>query len=624
MGTERKPWKISPGDPSRPGVTGRGNRYNFAVDTGSGEPLELLFYKNGSEEQRILLDETYRTGSRYAVMVEKPGLYQYEYRYRQGETTFTDPAARLVTGKPHFGEKAEEEAVTAAKVLRGYPVTPLAEPVSYENMVIYKVHPRGYTMQKTSGVRAKGTFQGLAEKIPYWKELGITSLELMPSYDFEEYPPKTKEKDRYGYEKTIRYQEEKLNYWGYTKGNYFAPKAAYCKSNQPEKELKSFFSALHEAGIEYLMDFYFPVETDPQTVLEVLRFWRMEYRVDGFVLMGDGVWMELLARDAILADVKLIGCGYDMSAIARKLGGKKRLAACHSGFQSVMRRFLRGDEDQVNGFLYYTRENPQDHGEIHYLANHDGFTLADMTSYDTRHNMENGEENRDGSAYNYSWNCGVEGPTRKTSILELRRRQMRNALLLLFLSQGTPLLYGGDELGNSQMGNNNAYCQDNEIGWVDWKKGRSYSQFSGFVKDLIRFRKDHPILHMPQELRPTDYKSLGWPEISYHSERAWFADTESSSRQIGILYCGGYAKEMTGKADVFIYVIYNMHWNEHKFALPDIPEGMHWYLAIDSSKKDSVYPKGEEALLEEKKSIYVKPRTILVLLGDTRAPRSEG
>lgn len=124
----------------------------------------------------------------------------------------------------------------------------------------------------------------------------------------------------------------------------------------------------------------------------------------------------------------------------------------------------------MNGFLYYTRENPQDHGEVHYLANHDGFTLADMTSYDTRHNMENGEENRDGSAYNYSWNCGVEGPTRKTSIQELRRRQMRNAMLLLFLSQGTPLLYGGDELENSQMGNNNAYCQDNEIGWIDWKR----------------------------------------------------------------------------------------------------------------------------------------------------------
>lgn len=620
MGTERKPWKISPGDPSRPGVTGKGNRYNFAVDTRTGESPELLFYRDGREEQRILLDETYRTGRRYAVMVEKPGLHQYEYRYRQGEITFTDPAARLVTGEPCFGEKAEGEVMISAKVLRGYEVMPLAEPIPYENMVIYKVHPRGYTMQKTSGVRAKGTFQGLAEKIPYWKELGITSLELMPSYDFEEYPSKTGEKDRYGYDKTIRYQEEKLNYWGYTKGNYFAPKASYCKSNQPEKELKSFFSALHEAGIEYLMDFYFPVETDPQTVLEVLRFWRMEYRVDGFVLMGDGVWMELLARDAVLADVKLIGCGYDMGGIARKLGGKKRLAACHSGFQSVMRRFLRGDEDQVNGFLYYTRENPQDHGEVHYLANHDGFTLADMTSYDTRHNMENGEENRDGSAYNYSWNCGVEGPTRKTSILELRRRQMRNAMLLLFLSQGTPLLYGGDELENSQMGNNNAYCQDNEIGWIDWKKGRSYSQFTGFVKDLIRFRKDHPILHMPQELRPTDYKSLGWPEISYHSERAWFADTESSSRQIGILYCGGYAKEMTGKEDVFIYVIYNMHWNEHKFALPDIPEGMRWYLAIDSSKKNSVCPKGEELLLEEKKSIYVKPRTILVLLGDAREP----
>ena len=207
MGTERKPWKISPGDPSRPGVTGKGNRYNFAVDTRTGESPELLFYRDGREEQRILLDETYRTGRRYAVMVEKPGLHQYEYRYRQGEITFTDPAARLVTGEPCFGEKAEGEVMTSAKVLRGYKVMPLAEPIPYENMVIYKVHPRGYTMQKTSGVRAKGTFQGLAEKIPYWKELGITSLELMPSYDFEEYPSKTGEKDRYGYDKTIRYQE---------------------------------------------------------------------------------------------------------------------------------------------------------------------------------------------------------------------------------------------------------------------------------------------------------------------------------------------------------------------------------------------------------------------------------
>ena len=198
MGTERKPWKISPGDPSRPGVTGKGNRYNFAVDTRTGESPELLFYRDGREEQRILLDETYRTGRRYAVMVEKPGLHQYEYRYRQGEITFTDPAARLVTGEPCFGEKAEGEVMTSAKVLRGYKVMPLAEPIPYENMVIYKVHPRGYTMQKTSGVRAKGTFQGLAEKIPYWKELGITSLELMPSYDFEEYPSKTGEKDRYG------------------------------------------------------------------------------------------------------------------------------------------------------------------------------------------------------------------------------------------------------------------------------------------------------------------------------------------------------------------------------------------------------------------------------------------
>src|SRR5699024_172274 len=146
----------------------------------------------------------------------------------------------------------------------------------------------------------------------------------------------------------------------------------------------------------------------------------------------------------------------------------------------------------------------------------------DLVSYDYRHNEENGEANRDGTGYNYSWNCGAEGPTRRTAILELRRRQMRNAVLLLMLSQGTPLLLGGDEFGNSQGGNNNAYCQDNATGWTDWSSARKFAGFTEFVKSVIRFRKAHPILHMPCELRATDYRSLGWPEISFHSERAWY------------------------------------------------------------------------------------------------------
>lgn len=608
--TEKKNWKIERGDPSRLGVTKNGNWYNFVVDAKGEKPLELLFSKNGTVEQQILLNANYRIGDRYAVRVEKSGLPIYEYCYQQDGVRFLDACAGMICRKEAFGEKSE---TTEAKVIKGEAVKALEEKISYEDMIVYKVHPRGYTMQKNSGVRAKGTFRGLVEKIPYWKELGITSLELMPAYDFLEYPEEKEGHDKYSMMFSAR--EAKLNYWGYTKGNYFAPKTSYCKTNDPEKEFKELISALHTAGMEVLMDFYFPVEIDPQTVVEVLRYWRMEYLADGFVLMGDGVWMELLARDSVLADTKLIGCGYDMGAAARKAGGKKRLGSYQSGFQSAMRRFLRGDEDQINGCLYYSKENHIEYGEIHYFANHDGFTLADVMSYDNRHNEANGEDNRDGTDYNFSWNCGMEGKSRKNSVTELRRQQMRNAILLLFLSQGTPLLYGGDEFGNSQDGNNNAYCQDNEIGWTDWKKTKTYAEFTEFVKQVIRFRKEHPILHMPMELRPTDYKSLGWPEISYHSDRAWFADTQNSSRQVGILYCGGYAKETVGKEDDFVYVIYNMHSEEHKFALPDLPEGMKWYQAIDSGKKAGVYAGGEEVLLKEKKWISVKPRTILVLLG---------
>lgn len=200
---------------------------------------------------------------------------------------------------------------------------------------------------------------------------------------------------------------------------------------------------------------------------------------------------------------------------------------------------------------------------------------------------------------------------------KLRERQMKNAILLLMLSQGTPLLYGGDELGNSQNGNNNPYCQDNEIGWVDWSRSRKFSGFTRFVQDVIRFRREHPILHMRRELRVTDYRSLGWPELSYHSERAWFSNTESSSRQAGILYCGAYVQDEEKPGDDFIYVMYNMHWNDYTFALPDLPEKSNWYLAVDSGKKaeEAVSPKGAEEKIEERKFLTVKGRTIVVLIG---------
>ncbi|MBS6195273.1 MAG: Type II secretory pathway, pullulanase PulA and related glycosidase [Clostridiales bacterium] len=618
MRTERKPWGIRQGDPTKPGTARTADGYNFALHTTSDEPVELIFYRKGSgePEQKIVIPDEYRTGNMISLVIMKQRLSLYEYVYRQGGKTFPDPNGRVVCQKGIFGEKNQEkQQEIRSSVLNEAPIMPCSPYIPYEDMVVYKVHVRGYTMQKNSKVRKKGTFQGLQEKISYWKELGITSVELMPAYDFLEYPEKKEKPSKYQPPET---SPGRLNYWGYTKGNYFAPKPSYCQGKQAEQEVKAFISALHKEGMECLMDFCFPAEIGPELVVEALRFWRMEYGVDGFMLYGDGVWMELIARDEVLADAKLICPGCDMDRLYRFQEKKtRRLGEANEGFQNAARRFLKGDEDQINGFLYHNKRNPASHGVLHYMANHDGFTLADLVSYDSRHNEENGEENRDGSKNNYSWNCGTEGPTRKISIQELRKRQMRNAMMMLMLSQGTPLIYGGDELGNSQNGNNNAYCQDNETGWVDWSQSRKFAGFTGFVRNLIQFRSEHPILHMPYELCATDYKSLGWPELSYHSERAWFSNTESSSRHTGILYCGKYAEKEDGTADDFIYVIYNMHWNQRKFALPDLPEGMSWYAAVDSGRKpeEAVCPAGQEKKISEKKSLTVDERTILVLIG---------
>ena len=616
--SERKvQWKIRPGDPERLGVTRTADGWNFALELCGEEDVSLEFFRKGQQEpcMEITLPRRGRTGNVWAVTVMQPKLSSFAYRYRQGERTFADPWAPLLWGKGAFGTKPEDYGMFLGGILPEGEVSELPSPISFEDMVIYKVHVRGYTMQKNSKVKKKGTFRGLQEKIPYFRELGITSLELMPAYEFQEYPLRQ--------EKAVRYQPaspapEKLNYWGYAPGDYFAPKTSYCAGKDPGREVKDLVEALHEAGMECLMDFYFPGEIRPDLTLQVLRFWIREYRVDGFVLLGDGVRMEYLAKDPMLADVKFFCPGCDIRQIyGNRLPQKKQIGEYNCGFQDAMRRFLKGDEDQINSFQYYVKKNPAGCGTIQYMANHDGFTLADLVSYDYRHNEENGEANRDGTGYNYSWNCGAEGPTRRTAILELRRRQMRNAVLLLMLSQGTPLLLGGDEFGNSQGGNNNAYCQDNATGWTDWSSARKFAGFTEFVKSVIRFRKAHPILHMPCELRATDYRSLGWPEISFHSERAWYANQENTCREIGVLYCGAYARKEDGSPDDFLYVIYNMHWSDHVFALPDLPEELRWHLAVDSGKKDeeAVCAAGEEIPLKEKKSLKVGPRRILVLIG---------
>lgn len=608
----------NPGYPLILGVNRLANGYNFAVEAPEDAEVSLLLYyrkaKKPSEE--ILLTEKYRTGRIFSVLLPdfQPG--DYEYNFKINGKIETDPCAYRISGSEHFGAPRDMEDVH--KLRCGFlPEEPFlweegeAAVPDYEDMVLYKLHVRGYTRQSRLVKGKKGTFLGLTEMIPYWKELGINAIELMPAYEFEEVSPAEEPEGLI----STRRQEEQVNYWGYLPGYYFAPKRSYCATKEPEKEFCTLVQALHKAGIACIMEVFFPEKTGPLLALRALQFWKRYYHVDGFHLIGGGVPLDLILRDGVLAGTKIMADGYDMSRLAgdKKISGRT-FGEYNQGFLQDMRRFLKSDEDMVPGVQYRIRRNPGEHAVINYMACQDGFTLHDMVSYTYKHNEENGENNQDGSSYNYSWNCGVEGPSRKLAVRQMREKQMRNAFAMVLFSQGVPMIYGGDEIANSQGGNNNAYCQDNPVGWVDWKGLKKNEGLCRFVKKAIAFRKAHPMLGGKKELKESDYMAKGFPDISFHGERAWFCNSENTSRMLGIMYCGGYAEKADGTADDFIYIAYNFHWENRTFALPNLPSGMSWEKTVDTGDLagDGFY---EDSREKYKKEIEISPRTIVVLLG---------
>lgn len=605
---------LEKGNPRVLGVTRNEEGYNFAIAAPQGGKVSLLIYQKGAQEPgwEFPLGNECRTGSVYAVCVSGADLENYEYNYRIGEQVKQDDYAAVLRGTGAFGELLDPE--NPHQMRCGFFPRELSSweeeerpRIPYEDTVIYKVHVRGYTMHRNSRVRCKGTFAGLKEKIPYFKQLGITALELMPAYEFREVVAPEALPPEYAYKMRDKFL---LNYWGYTQGFYFAPKAAYSYSGDPIGEFQELIRALHRAGMECIMEFYFPGGCNPGMASCVLRHWKMQYHVDGFHLVGDGVPQELLTTDPLLARTKLIFGAVNVPEAAAQYAFEDRnLAECNEGFKQDMRKWLKGDENSLEPALNRLRRNPAGYAAINYMANQDGFTLYDLVSYERKHNEANQEENQDGVSRNYSWNCGVEGATRKKTVRMLRARQMKNAFLMTLLSQGVPLIYGGDEFGNSQQGNNNAYCQDNEIGWVDWSQAKRNQELTDFVRGAIAFRKAHRVLHMRQEPRGVDYRSLGYPDISCHGQKAWYGDLDPVSRQIGIMYCEGYGQE-GGEAQGFLYLACNMHWESQRLALPRLPNKMDWTVVLKTCGEEEE-PKREEDY------VLVPPRSIAVLAADT-------
>lgn len=559
--------KVVQGAPLPLGVSRQKEALNFAVEVKEGKQCTLLLYKCGENVpmEKIPMKEEAGTGTVRCVMLSDLPAQVCEYNYEIDGKIVTDPYAKGIAGRERWNDQVDftpHQVRGKIPQKEEYPWEndcPLRIPE--EDVIAYSLHVRGFTRHSSSKVKKKGTFRGVMEKLPYLKELGINQIQCMPVYEFEE-------------------RGRKVNYWGYGEGFFFAPKASYAADHDAQKELKELVKTCHREGIEVVLDFPFTAQTRFQIVEDCLRYYVMEYHIDGFLLNPYQVPVEFLRRDPVLSGTKLL--------------------IKDESFQNTMRRFLKGDEGMIASVAEQFRRKTSVSGSCNYITNHTGFTLEDLVSYDAKHNEANGEQNQDGPDYNYSWNCGVEGKTRKKRIVKLRQGQKRNAMFLLMTAQGTPCLLAGDEFGNSQGGNNNVYCQDNETGWVDWSRLGREKSFFHYVKELIAFRKKHGILHQKEALTGTDRSGSGIPDISYHGEAAWQIQQEASSRQLGILYSGSPKKESN------CFLVYNMHWIAHSFALPALPKDQAWYQVM--STEEGFYE--QPLLIEGKRSIILEGRSV--------------
>ena len=534
---------------------------------------------------------------------------------------------------------------------------------SWSKTIIYETHVRGFTVHPKSGVDHPGTYRGLMEKIPYLKELGVTSVELMPVQEFNENSVTRKNPQT---------NQELKNYWGYDPVVFYAPKASYSASGgmgQQKLEFKEMVRALHKADIELILDVVFnhtaegnelgptlcfrgmdnailytladdkryykdytgtgntinanqPMVRDQ--ILAALRYWMVEMHVDGFrfdlasVLGRDGTGkllanaplLERIAEDPVLKSVKIIAEAWD-AAGAYQVGSfsEQRWAEWNGRYRDDVRRFWRGDDGMLGSFAnrlcgsadIYTKSGKGPDGSVNFITCHDGFTLSDLVSYCSKHNEANGEGNRDGTNADNSENYGVEGATKDAGIEAVRKRQIKNFLLTLFISRGTPMLLGGDEFRRTQGGNNNAYCQDNETSWYDWNFLEQYKDIFRFTRGMIVFRQTHPVLSKEQFY--TDSR-IHW----FGSQGALPEWGDPKEKQVGCLI-----NEDEHRA---LCLMFNADIDTVDFALPFLQPGMRWYLAVDTSHDapQDLFLEGEERLLEDSQTYHLAPRSSAILL----------
>ena len=604
------------------GVVCSGNSIEFAVKMEGGRCGIILYFED--DIKRIEFDVNCKLGKVYSGIIKGVDIDSViGYNFYQDDKEFVDPYVRRVIGNEVFGASLSSGDInnrSGAIVTRGFDWEDEAKPnIPYEKSIYYMLHVRGFTMDKSSKVKANGTFRGIIEKLQYLKSLGITSVELMPCYEFEEVDVFDESaimkysvmhyREKIG-DNSLQNTSAKLNTWGYKEAHYFAPKASYSFDDDCVSEMKELVKRLHQSGIEIIMQFYFSNSMPYKNMYDILAFWLVEYHIDGFHLLGENLPVNLIAREALFSDTKILYERFDNNFFSCEgYDEYANLATYNNDFMNGTRRYLKGDQDSIAAFSTVMKQNNNFISNINYISNYNEFTLYDLVSYDYKHNNDNGEDNKDGNNYNNSWNHGVEGETKKRSVIQLRRKQMKNIMTYLLLAQGTPMIVAGDEFGNTRFGNNNAYCHDDEYWWLDWKLLNKNKQVNNYIKDIIGFRKEHSIFHPKTNFKMVDILGCGHPDLSYHGEEVWKPNFENYSRLIALLYSGEYGTMIDGVKQSDYYVIYNSHWVMHNCNLPRLRNGYSWKKIFDTNINSDCI----DELLEDQERIRVSERSVMIL-----------
>lgn len=586
------------------------------------------------------------------------------------ERYLVDPYAKLLAGCQEWGlgMNRHSKAPYRGKIVRDdFDWGIYSQPnLEFRDMIIYELHVRGFTQHASSRVKHPGTFLGLKEKIPYLLDLGVNAVELMPVFEFDECMDNRMVEgkrlyDYWGYN-TVGFFAPNSSYAAvrdYNKvGDELRSLIAEFHKNHIEVILDVVFNHTAEGNekgpyisfkgfdnqIYYLLTpegYYYnfsgcgntlncnnPIVND--MILDCLRYWVSSYRVDGFrfdlaSILGrneDGSPMskppllERLAYDPVLGKAKLIAEAWDAGGLYQvgSFPSWGRWSEWNGKYRDDLRRFLKGDgglieaaSNRISGSPdLYDPTNRGEDASVNFLTCHDGFTLYDLYAYNQKHNESNGWNNTDGENNNNSWNCGAEGETEEESVNRLRRRLIKNAFATLMASHGTPMFLAGDEFGSTKKGNNNTYCQDNELSWLDWGLLEKNQEIYRFARQMIHFRRRHPVLR-----KMTKRARNGFPAISFHGEKAWSMDRGQENRVLGVLFAGW--DDIRSEDDV-IYLALNMHWEPHDMELPAPPDGYGWAMVADTAKEA-----GEDFISPAEKrwagrSLHMEPRSCAVLL----------